>query len=113
MAVTKNTVVSVSIGTLLTLAAPIWFGVTKVQGAVSQIEQNTKSVKVIVTSLELIRIDNQIDALQRERREINRQLRKDPDNDLLLKQQDEINDELHALENLRDCIVDPDKEVCK
>ena len=64
-------------------------------------------------SLELIRIDNQIDSLQTERRSLKRQLRNDPNNDLILDQLEEVKDELNALDTLKECTIDPVKEVCK
>lgn len=111
--ITKNTVVGISIGTIGGVLAFLWVAIGTVQGYMEQVDNNSKSVKQIVLSLELMRINQQIDSLQQERRSLKRQLRDDPNNDLILDQLEDIQDELKALDTLKECVTDPEKEVCK
>lgn len=111
--ITKNTMISMSIASLLSMGGGLWFTIEKVQGAFEQLNTNTKSIQVIVTSLELTRIDQQLNDFKRERRNLNRDLRADPINDLLLDQLDELNDAIENTLLIRACVIDSQKEVCK
>ena len=110
---TKNSVIGISVGTFFSLMAGMWLTVSEVQGYVTQITANTQAIQAIVMSLELGRIDRQIEGLKKERRDLKRKLRVDPGNDLLLDQVDELNDSIEDSQIVRECVVDPNKEVCK
>lgn len=111
--ITKDSVVGIGIGTLLTLVVGIWGVSTKVQGYITQISMNTQAIQSVVQSLELSRIDRQIEGFKKERRELKRTLREDPDNGLLHDQILELDDSIDDADKVRECIIDPTKKVCK
>jgi hypothetical protein len=111
--ITKNHVIGISIGTFLSLFAGMWFTVGEVQGYITQITMNTQAIQGVVLSLELSRVDRQIEGFKKERRELKRQLRDDPGNGLLIDQIMELDDSIEDTQIIRECVVDPTKEVCK
>jgi hypothetical protein len=104
----KKTIVSTSIGTLLTMSGGIYMASEKVNAATTQIAMNTVSIQ----SLELRMIQSDIADLKQERRDLKRELREDPENPYVLQDLEEVEDELHALELVRECLIDPEREVC-
>jgi len=111
--ITKDTIIGGSVATFATLIMGTWAASGTVQGYISQIAANTLSISAIVTSLELSRIDRQIEGFRKELRDLKRQLREDPGNGLLQDQILEVEDSITASLLVRSCIEDPQKEVCK
>ena len=111
--ITKNSVIGMSLTTLIATVLGIWSFSGKAQSYITQIGLNTQAIQAVVQSLELSRVDRQIEGLKSERREINREIRGDPANSLLLDQLDEINDSIETELLKRQCIEDPAKEVCE
>ena len=111
--ITKDTIIGGSVATFLTIGAGIWAASGTVQGHIAQIVLNTQAIASVVTSLELSRIDRQIEVFKKERRDLKRQLRDDPNNGLLQDQILELDDSIRYSEIVRECIVDPAKAICK
>ena len=105
----KKTLVSTSIGTLMAAAGGLWVVAGDFNEAVAQIQQNTLQIK----SLEIRSIDSELSGLRKEKRTINRELREYPDDIILLEDLEEVDDEIRELEGIRECIVNPDIEVCR
>ena len=80
----------------------------KVQATVFQVAANVVSIQ----SLELRAVMKDIAYLKKEQRELNRELRTDPDDENIIEDIEEVRDEMEALELQRDCLLDPEKEVC-
>ena len=104
----KKTIVSGSIGTLMALSGGIYVASEKVQATVFQVAANSVSIQ----SLEVRAIQSDIALLKKEQRELRRELRNDPENDYVLEDLEEVEDELEALELVRECMLDPKMEVC-
>ena len=111
--ISKNTMFSASLATMISIVAGVWYGVSEVQAWVGQIATNTESISLIMKSLELRDIDGRMALAKSEERELNRELRKDPENDLIIEQLDEIEDNLEHLVLIRSCIVSDKTEVCE
>ena len=90
-------------------AGGLWVVAGDFNQAVAQIQQNTMHIQ----SLEIRSIDSELTALRKEKRSINRELRQYPDDIILLEDLEEVDDEITELENIRECIVNPDIEVCR
>jgi len=105
----KKTIVSTSIGTLMAAAGGMWVVSGELQAAAAQIAMNTQSIQ----QLELRSVNSEIARLKTERRSLNRQARQYPNNTLLIEQLEEVQDEIDALIVVRDCMIDPTKEVCQ
>ena len=113
MALTKDTGVRFSLATAMVMI--IWMGGAswKVFGYVQTIAANTVAIQNVAQSLKLGRLDREIADLKSEKRDLNRELRRDPENDLIIEQLEEIGDEVEDLENVRECVIDPEKKVCQ
>ena len=72
--ITKDTIIGGSVATFATLVIGIWAASGTVQGYITQLATNTVSISAIVTSLELSRIDRQIEGFKKERRDLKEQL---------------------------------------
>ena len=105
----KKTIVSTSIGTLMAASGALWVVAADFNTAVAQINQNTLSI----TSLEIHSIDSELGSLRKEKRSLNRELREYPGDTILLEDLEEIDDEIDELSLIRECLVDPDVEVCR
>lgn len=109
----KDTGVRISIGLLLFMVVWMLGASWRVFGYVQAIERNTEVIQNVVLSLELSRIDRLVSALKERIRDMNRRIRAEPGNELLLSQLDELTDELAGKLLIRDCIEDPAKRVCE
>jgi hypothetical protein len=89
-----------------------WAATGDIHGYIQQITANTEAIQMVSTSLKLGRVNDEIADLKRERRELRRELRDDPENDLILEQIEVIDDELEELEKVRECIM-KGGEVCE
>lgn len=112
MTLSKDTGIRVSLGLVVAIILYLGSASWKVFGYVATIAANTVAIQNIAKSLELGRLGDEIGDLRKEKRELNRELRKEPDSDILYDQLDEIQDEIEELEHERDCVEDPDKTVC-
>ena len=108
MLLNKKTIISTSVGTLMAVAVGIYTVSDKVQATVFQVAANVVSIQ----SLELRAVLKDIAYLKKEQRELNRELRGNPNDDNIIEDIEEVEDELEALELVRDCLLDPEKEVC-
>ena len=85
-------------------------------GYASQIDENTRAIEGVVTSLELSRVDREISGLQKEKRSIERASTGAVGNlqlEILLGDQvQDIEDEIELKKIIRSCIVSPDQKVC-
>ena len=117
MAITKNTMVSVSVATLLSMIGGLWFTVDKVQGAFSQLSINTQAIESIGTAMELRGIDREIGNKQKEIRGLEVEILNNVENtalvNLLNQQIHTLQDEIATQQLIRACVVDPTKKVCK
>jgi len=107
--ISKKTVISTSVGTIMACASGLWVIAADFNTAVAQIESNKKSIQ----SLEIRAIDSELTMLRKERRELNRMLREHPVDSNLLEDQEEVDDEIAELTEIRACLIDSTKEVCK
>jgi len=105
----KKTIVSTSIGTLMALSGGIYIASEKVNATVFQVAANVLSIQ----SLEVRAIQSDIALLKKEERELRRELRGDPENEYILIDLEEVEDELEELELVRECMLDPEQEVCQ
>ena len=105
----KKTIVSGSIGTLMALSGGIYVASEKVQAAVFQISANASSIH----SLEVRIIKAEIALLKKEQRELRSELREDPENEYVMEDLEEVDDELEALELVRECMLNPEMEICR
>jgi hypothetical protein len=105
----KKTLVSTSIGTLMAAAGGLWVIAADFNEAVAQINSNTKSIE----SLEIRSIDSELGGLRKEKRALNRELRQYPEDMILLYDLEEVEDEMAVLSLIRECLIDPNKEVCQ
>ena len=117
MAITKNTMVSVSVATLISVFGGLWFTVEKVQGAFSQLSINTQAIESIGTAMELRGIDREIGNKQKEVRGLEVEILNNAGNTALINL---LNQQIHTLQDeiatqtlIRSCVVDPTKKVCK
>jgi uncharacterized membrane protein YgaE (UPF0421/DUF939 family) len=110
--ITSKTTIGVSIGSVLALASTIWLFTGKAHGYITAIEANTVAISLLATSVELARIGDDIGDIKKEIRELKRDLRHDPDNDLIIDQIEDLEDELEELEKLYSCLAAGNK-VCK
>ena len=69
MTLSKNTVISVSLGTILATLSGLWLTVAKVQGAFDQLSINTQAIESIGLAMELRGIDRVIGSKQKEVRD--------------------------------------------
>lgn len=117
MAITKNTMLSLSLGTVISVLGGLWFTVDKVQGAFNQLSINTQAIESIGMAMELRGIDRQIDGKQKEVRGLEVEVINNADNtalvNLLNSQINTLEDEIKQLHVVRDCVVDPTKKVCQ
>ena len=111
--INKDSIIGIGVGTFLTLIVGIWGVSGKVQGHIAQILANTSAIQGVVMSLELSRVDRQIEGFKKERRELKRKLRNDPGNGLLHDQILELDDSIENAQFVRQCVVDPTKTICK
>jgi flagellar motility protein MotE (MotC chaperone) len=105
----KKTIVSGSIGSLVALAGGIYVASDKVQATVYQVAANTQSIE----SIKINRVREFIADLKKERRSIRRELRQDHNDPELLEELEEVNDAIKAAEMLLECMLDPETEVCE
>jgi len=105
----KKTLVSTSIGTLMAAAGGLWVVAGDFNAAVAQIERNTLQIQ----SLEIRSVDSELTGLRKEKRSLNRELREYPGDVILIEDLEEVDDEITELEKIRDCLVNPDIEVCR
>jgi hypothetical protein len=112
MEIGKNTVLSVSLGTLGGVAFVMWQAFGVYDGLTDSVYSNTEATKKnsqqlaeVVHSLEMSRIDRRIDNAKKELRQIERWLRDDPEDDILLDQRDDLEDEIERLDKIRDCLL--------
>ena len=111
--VSRNSVFGISLGTFFLVVGAIWVSAEKVQGYIVQIDANTVAIQLVAKSLKLGRLDDEIADLKSERRDLNRELRRDPENDLIIEQLEEIEDEIEALGLIRECVIEPNGRVCE
>lgn len=105
MMLTKNTVVGMSLATLVTFVGVVYGASVKIQSLVNQVDDNTYELAAVVKSLELSRIDRQIANAEAEIREIDRYLMDVPNNQLLIKQRAALEAEVIRLRIIRTCVV--------
>ncbi len=112
MTLTKDTGVKLSIATLL--AVLIWMGGAswKVFGYVQTIAANTMAIQSVSHSLKVGRISDELGDLRRERRNLKRALRTDPNDELLMDQIEEIEEEIEVLKEKLECATDGNR-VCE
>jgi len=110
--ISKRTI-GVSIGGLVALASGFWAVTTTVLSYAAQIESNTRQIQVIVTGIDLGRVDDRVSDLQSETRELRRELRRDPENDLILDQLDVLFNEIEKQKAVRECITTAKRAVCE
>ena len=109
MLLSKKTVISTSVGTIMACASGLWVVAADFNHAVAQIESNKKSIQ----SLEVRAIDSELTMLRKERRELNRNIREHGEDAYILEDLEEVEDEIGELTEIRACLIDPAKEVCK
>lgn len=109
----KDATVRISLGLIAALLVWVSGATWKAYGYVTTIAANTMAIQQVATSLELGRVNDEIGDLRKERRDLKRKYGRDPDNELLSEQLDEIADEIEELEHQRDCIEDPTRRVCE
>jgi len=105
----KKTIVSGSIGTLMAMAGGVYVFAADVAEIKHQINLNLTAIEQI----KLNAVHNWIADLKQERREVRRELRSDPDDQYLLEDLDEVEDALEAAELVRECMVNPEQKVCQ
>lgn len=117
MPITKNTMISASLATVISVLGGLWFTVDKVQGAFNQISMNTQAIQDIGTAMELRGIDRVIESKSKEIREKEIAILNAEGNEplvMLLRQQNKkLAEEIEHLRIVRACVVDPTKKVCK
>jgi len=117
MPITKNTVVSMSAATLLSVLGGLWFAVDKVQGAFDQLSINTQAITDIGLAMELRGIDRIIESKSKEIRDKEIDILGATGNpaltQLLNSQVKELGQEIEMQKIIRECVVDPTKKVCK
>jgi hypothetical protein len=110
--ISPDTTVKINLGLIVIIL--IWaFGVSwKAYGYVTAISTNSAAIQSVSTSLKVGRISDEIGDLKRERRNLSRDLRDDPQNELLADQIAEIDDEIEELERKLKCVTEGNK-VCE
>jgi len=111
--VKRSSKIGISIGGIVAALSMGWTVTTSVVALAAQVEANTGQIQAVVMSLEIGRVDDLIADLQSERRELRRELRRDPENDLVIDQMDMLGDEIEKSKAIRECITNPDQDVCE
>ena len=101
----KNTVVGLSLSTIILIAGTVWATSAKVSAVVNQVYDNTMILAGVVKSLELSRIDRQISISEEAVRELDRYLQKDPQNELYIDQKATLESKLIKFRAVRECVV--------
>ena len=117
MEITSKTVISVSIGTLISVAGVLWLSVAKVQGAFNQLNINTQAIQDIGLAMELRGIDRVIESKSKEIRDKEIKAlnaKHNPELQQLLNDQiKKLHQEIEMQKVIRECVVDPTKKVCQ
>ena len=108
----KNTVVGLSLSTIILIAGTVWATSAKVSAVVNQVYDNTMILAGVVKSLELSRIDRMIANAEAEIRELDRYLMEVPKNELLIRQKASLQSELIKHRAVRSCVV-ANEEICE
>jgi hypothetical protein len=115
--INKNTMVSMSLATILGCLGGLWVAVDKVQGAFDQLSINTQAIQSIGTAMELRGIDRVIGSKQKEVRDKEVDVLNNAGNTALIQllevQIKTLNTEIQLQQVIRECVVDPDKKVCQ
>lgn len=117
MAITKNTMLSMSVATAITVFGGLWITVAKVQAGFNQLSINTQAIESIGTAMELRGIDRVIESKSKEIRDkqidvLNAEGNK-PLIQLLDTQISELQREIARQQIIRECVVDPTRKTCK
>ena len=113
MTISKNSIIGMSVSTFLGVLTALWVASGTVQGYLNQQASNTAAIAAVVLSLDISRVDRMIQALQKERRELKRRMREEPDNGLLHDQLEELNDAIEYQSKIRECVINPELKVCQ
>lgn len=117
MPLTKNTMLSMSLATALTVLGGLWITIAKVQAGFSQLSINTQAIESIGTAMELRGIDRVIESKSKEIRDKQVSILNAGDNpplkQLLDTQISELQSEIAVQQVIRECVVDPAKKICK
>ncbi len=103
--ITRNTVVSTSLATIVAVAWAMWLFMGDLQGYMNQIVSNTMAIQSLAKAVEVGRVSDEIGDLRREKRELKRALRKDPENDLIMDQLEDIEDSIENKTIIKACIL--------
>jgi hypothetical protein len=101
----------VEANTELTATLPKY--ITKTEALELLIASNASAIHDVSISLRVGRLDRDISERKKERRELQRALRSDPDNELVQDQIASLQEEIEYFQDLRECVIDPDKEICQ
>ena len=107
MEISKNTVVSASLATLITIVSTIWGTAIFVQGKIALIDEAVAGVAYLTQK----RVEDTIRSLKAEIRDLRAELRDDPDNRYVLDDIAETEDDLDYWDKVLDCMIDG-KEDC-
>ena len=117
MPITKNTMMSMSLATAISVLGGLWFTIDRVQGAFNQLSINTVAIESIGMAMELRGIDREISTKQKEVRGLEVEILNNAGNTALINL---LNQQIHTLEDeidqqqlIRACVVDPTKKICK
>ena len=117
MVITKNTMLSMSLATVITVLGGLWVTIAKVQAGFTQLSINTQAIESIGTAMELRGIDRIIESKSKEIRDKQIDILNAGDNtplkQLLDSQISELQQEILMQTIIRECVVDPTKKVCK
>jgi hypothetical protein len=100
MAITKNTMVGMSLATMLTFVGAIYMASGFIQNKVGLIDANASGVAYLSQQ----RVQDIVRTLQSDLRELRYELRADPDNEYILKDIEEIQDDLEYYKEILDCL---------
>ena len=117
MPITKNTMLSMSLATVVSVLGGLWFTVDKVQGAFDQLNINTQAIESIGLAMELRGIDRVIESKSKEIRDKEIAILNAEGNTALIQllqtQNKELATEIEHQKIIRECVVDPTRKVCK
>jgi len=105
--------ITASLGGIVAALGLIWSVTSSVVALAAQVNHNTDSVQAIVQSLELSRISDTLGDLKKDRRDLKKELRADPDSPDIEADIDEIEDSIDDAIMMKECILDPTKMICE
>ena len=104
--ITKNTMVGMSLATMLTFVGSIYMASGFIQSNISLIEANASGVAYLSQQ----RVQDIIRALKRDLRELEAELRGDPDNDYIISDISDTETDIEYYEEVLECMRDGNED---